>query len=149
MSCSHYAEQISCLLDDELVAEQQAELFGHLAACSNCRSFFETILRTRNALARDTIPYPAELDSVILAAQFRPAPARLAAWWQRPLTHSRLAVAAVALLVIAGTAYVTKITRPAPTTRYEVLFALPTVEVYPEESGSKQADSTHVEQVLQ
>jgi predicted anti-sigma-YlaC factor YlaD len=148
MSCHHYEEQISCLLDDELAIEQHAELFGHLVECPECRSFLSAMLNYRGAIRRDEIPFPIELDCTILKPHSRLALEKIAAWWRRPIAHSRLAVAAAALLVVAGTAVVTRMSRPAPAARFQVLYALPAIEIYADDSGTMNADSLNSDHVL-
>jgi predicted anti-sigma-YlaC factor YlaD len=53
MSCETAQEQVSLLIDAELEGSAQAKLFGHLEGCSECRSFFDSMVRFRKAAHMD------------------------------------------------------------------------------------------------
>lgn len=61
MNCEANQEQVSLLIDAELEAADQVGVFKHLEGCSDCRLFFQSMIRLRKAAKRD-------LDEISLAA---------------------------------------------------------------------------------
>ena len=68
MNCEQYQEQISQFIDGELLPTAETELFAHLGACEQCRTFLKNALSLRNTLALTRqIDVPASLDQRVLA----------------------------------------------------------------------------------
>ena len=104
MDCEHGQEQLALLLDGEAAAAGQGELFAHLGVCDACRRWFDVVMSTRAAAARDrdavaheadAIPLPLPLPSAAPAGRARPR--RLPAW-RLPVPLA----ATLAVLLVAG-----------------------------------------------
>ena len=68
MNCEQYQEQISQLIDGELLPAAETELFVHLGVCEHCRTFLKNTLSLRNTLAFNRqIDVPASLDQHVRA----------------------------------------------------------------------------------
>ncbi len=104
MDCTQRQEHISAMLDGELEASRQRELFAHLSGCADCRLFMETTLHAREVLKEEVADLPAGIDEEVLA-RLAEAPA--------PATHRRstgrvvqlrfaAAASIAALLLVAG-----------------------------------------------
>lgn len=58
-NCRDYADQISAFLDGELSRPERGELMEHMAACRNCRQYFEDLTAIRDAAAEiGEVPVP-------------------------------------------------------------------------------------------
>ncbi len=55
MTCEHFQEQISELIDNELACEAEPELFSHLGTCTDCRGYFAAVLKLRSSLVMDAL----------------------------------------------------------------------------------------------
>ena len=67
MCCSDKQEQITSFIDGELSTRDQIELFKHLAACPDCHSFIDVMMRWRDIQKREQINYPVEIDETLLS----------------------------------------------------------------------------------
>lgn len=65
MSCEARQEQVSLLIDAELEETGQVALFRHLEGCSECRLFFHSMHRFRNAAKRDQEELNRTADEVL------------------------------------------------------------------------------------
>ena len=54
-------------LDGELDPARQPDLFGHLAACADCRTQFDALLAFRLAARQEPLPVPATADAALFA----------------------------------------------------------------------------------
>ena len=100
-SCSEYQELISRLLDEDLSADEQAELERHVSGCAECRAMLDAFRSLSGALAEDLEEVPAGLHESIMADARREALRRR----QAPKRVRRfLAMAACAALVILAAA---------------------------------------------
>ena len=66
MYCNDQQELITFFIDGELAIPEQIELFKHLAVCSDCQSFIDTMMRMREIEKREQIRCPSEVDEAIL-----------------------------------------------------------------------------------
>ena len=77
-------ERLNLYVDGELPAAEQSALFGHLAACADCRDTFNALLAFRLAVRHDALAVPPAADEAFLARLDRlrrathPAPDRAA-----------------------------------------------------------------------
>jgi anti-sigma factor RsiW len=71
MECTNYREQINQFIDGELGMRQQADLFRHLAACTACQTLIDGLVRMKEDIRKEQIPYPQELDDAILGQLLR------------------------------------------------------------------------------
>lgn len=55
MTCTDYQQGISEFVDLELKAEDQPDLFRHLAECEECRGFLGNLLRLRSSLGGEIL----------------------------------------------------------------------------------------------
>ena len=67
MNCNEYQEQTNLFIDGELSMTAQIELFKHLAQCVECQTFIDAMVRIKDARWKEEIPYPPELDEMILS----------------------------------------------------------------------------------
>ncbi len=65
MSCEAKQEQLSLLIDAELQEPDQVGLFRHLEGCSDCRLFFRSMIRLRNAAKRDQEEIALTADEIL------------------------------------------------------------------------------------
>jgi hypothetical protein len=65
VSCEAKQEQVSLLIDAELEEPAQVILFKHLEGCSDCRLFFDSMLRFRKATKRDQEEINLAADEVL------------------------------------------------------------------------------------
>jgi len=66
MDCAKYQEQINQFIDGELEMRPQVELFQHLAICAGCQSLIDAMMRMKEAVRNERIPFPSGLDDAIL-----------------------------------------------------------------------------------
>jgi predicted anti-sigma-YlaC factor YlaD len=127
MTCQHYQQQSSALLDGELVSARSVDLFAHLAGCESCRTFLADLTalnrRVQAGLRAETFSPPLE------ARPFRFEQSLARPVWLRHVSVRLPIAAAVALATIALvfwslTSHVTQ----APPQRVYVS-TLPVVEV--------------------
>lgn len=109
MSCETWQEQVSLLIDAELPEPDEAGLFGHLEACFECRLFFGSVVRFREAARKDREDILHAADEVLPARSplFRePRPARTRGWLRIPAGGWRVpapvALGAAAALIVIG-----------------------------------------------
>ena len=67
MICNDKLELISAFIDGELSPRNKLELFKHIAACPDCRSFIDVMIRMREVEKKEQIIYPAEIDETLLS----------------------------------------------------------------------------------
>ncbi len=98
-------------VDGELDASAQPALFGHLAACADCRAQFDALLAFRLAARQEPLAVPASADAALFARlddlrrTSRRAPDRRAE--RAPLGGAlRRRVSVGAMLAVAGLAVV-------------------------------------------
>jgi hypothetical protein len=65
VSCEAKQEQVSLLIDAELEEPDQVVLFRHLEGCSDCRLFFDSMLRFRKATKRDQEEINLAADEIL------------------------------------------------------------------------------------
>jgi hypothetical protein len=65
VSCEARQEQVSLLIDAELEERDQVILFRHLEGCSDCRLFFDSMLRFRKATKRDQEEINLAADEIL------------------------------------------------------------------------------------
>jgi len=66
MDCTKHQEEINQFIDGELEMRPQVELFQHLAVCVGCQSLIDAMMRMKEAVRNERIPFPSELDDAIL-----------------------------------------------------------------------------------
>jgi hypothetical protein len=66
MTCREMQELIHDHFEEGVGDDRQQIIFGHIAGCHGCRTFFDTIIRTHAAGQQDQTTYPAELDDVLI-----------------------------------------------------------------------------------
>jgi hypothetical protein len=62
MNCSHYREQVSLFMDNELAPGAQTQLFDHLANCPDCHLFLDSIMKFKSIKHEEEIAFPEEID---------------------------------------------------------------------------------------
>jgi hypothetical protein len=65
VTCVAKQEQVSLLIDAELEEADQVTLFRHLEECSDCRLFFHSMIRFRNAAKRDQEELNLAADEIL------------------------------------------------------------------------------------
>ena len=109
MTCEVYEEQISALIDHELMDEEMGVLFAHLSTCRTCRHSLQSVLDLRSDLAQQSPPMvPKELDEKLLTrlVVVQRAKADRKAFpsfaWQGRISAPMPAVAGIVLLLMIG-----------------------------------------------
>lgn len=108
MDCETKQEQVSLLIDGELPEADQVGLFRHLEDCSDCRFFFHSMVRLRNAARRDQEAIEHTADEILPAWNPTPErrPGRTRSRWVEILTGGWRMPApvaiALAIALIAG-----------------------------------------------
>lgn len=90
-NCEHYRQQISQLLDGELLAEQVQTLRAHLRTCPDCRRAYDDFLAIQAAVRDAAAEPPADLTARIMQ-QVRREPVPMAprtATPTRPVRHTQ------------------------------------------------------------
>lgn len=101
MKCEDVLELISASLDDELTAQQEAQLQAHLDQCGKCRALREELLGLREGCGQLEAAPPPALKEQIMAAL--PAQDRETAKKRRSRWKSWAAMAAaLALIAVAA-----------------------------------------------
>ena len=139
MNCVEYEEQVSALIDNELVDQESEVLFTHLSTCETCRATLRSELELRASLKEDVPPLaPKELDVKILNTvskvdrQLGAQTVMRKAVWQRRVSMPWPLAAAIAGLFLIGGLAATSVWSPfnkQPQVRTVYITALPTVEV--------------------
>jgi anti-sigma factor RsiW len=143
MKCDEYQEQVSALIDNELVDQESELLFAHLSECAACRATLRSELELRANLKEDVPPLaPKELDEKVLSTmskaegQSKSRRVMRRAIWQRNVSMPWPLAAAIAGLFLIGGLAVTSVWSPfnkppvEPQVRIVYITALPTVEVH-------------------
>lgn len=66
-NCQDYEDQISAFLDGELSGPERGELMEHMAACQDCRQYFEDLAAIHEAIMGfDEAPVPEEFTQRVL-----------------------------------------------------------------------------------
>ena len=112
MNCTNSREQINHFIDGELELRPQAELFRHLAECADCQSLIDGLVRVKEGIRNERIPYPQELDDAILGRILTRTPGatdtvrgirqRESLWGRRVAVPLHLAVSFAVLVIIAA-----------------------------------------------
>jgi predicted anti-sigma-YlaC factor YlaD len=108
MNCLHTQDNLSQLMDGELPASFEADVFLHLSGCEVCRAFFKNLLTLREELASARVPQvPASLDRrVLTASQSSRKAMRYISWIQPGRMYSFRAIGLAVLLSIVTTIFV-------------------------------------------
>jgi hypothetical protein len=77
MDCTNYQERINRFIDGELEMRQQVDLFRHLAGCTTCQTLIDGLVRMKEDIRNERIPYPQELDDAVLGQILTDAPKRM------------------------------------------------------------------------
>lgn len=120
--CSRNRKLIAWLALNALDGQQAAALRAHLADCEGCRGYWEEISKVTEGLAAaqpDSSLEASELFYRRVAGRLRAVesssvPENLAAWFRSSTLNWRVAVPAVAVLVIALLAVVAPRQHPSP-----------------------------------
>lgn len=107
MNCHEIRELISCMLDDQLSAEDSAIVTAHLADCPECMRVFEafhTISLTLEEMEDVPVGFTEDVMTRIRQSNTKPIPKK------RPISIFRMAgmaaaAACVALVMMAGTRF--------------------------------------------
>jgi len=134
MKCEMYEEQISALIDHELMDEEMGVLFAHLSTCRTCRHSLQSVLDLRSDLTREIPPMaPKELDEKVLQSDTRSMlyagdrkPLRLAVWKRRVSLPVPVAAAIMAILIASSVALSSLWSK----TQTVYITAFPVVEVH-------------------
>ena len=112
MNCIEHKEQANLFIDGELESRQQMELFKHLAECTDCQSFVDAIVRTKEASRREQIQYPADIDETLFSKiasrkitssrNEQHSHARTIFWRRRVTLPAPLFAAAVIVVLVFG-----------------------------------------------
>ncbi|MFZ1683917.1 MAG: anti-sigma factor [Candidatus Zixiibacteriota bacterium] len=155
MNCNEYAEQIDLMVTGELGEEEQVSLHAHLEHCRDCRALFHTVVQIKQEARSEKMPYPASLDQRVMDRidWIDDARSRSHSWKRVPWP---IAIAAAFFLCATGF-WVGRSLAPNPspeigrntgsalvtnTTRIEVLYAIPAVEVVDYSTARTCSDST-------
>jgi predicted anti-sigma-YlaC factor YlaD len=156
VNCDNYSEQVSLLVDADLASNLHADLFAHLGHCAECRTLLDTALRLRRAAQQENAQFPDHLDQHLKAklGLATPIPERL---HSRALSWSLAAAATILLCAGAfwigrsgapkvepedGSTTTTSAALVSNTTRIEVLYAIPAVEVVGYSTARAVTDTT-------
>jgi anti-sigma factor RsiW len=108
-------------VDGELAPAEQPELFGHLAACADCRAQFDALLAFRRAVRDEPLVLPPAANTAVLARLDRlrrtSARARARRAERSPLAgtlHRRVSLGAALMVTLAVAAMGLAIGRPQP-----------------------------------
>ena len=109
MTCDERQLQLSRLMDADTGDLEQAGLFTHLEGCTECRHFFDSLIRFRSTARQDREEVlrqaderlPARLRLPVRPGARRPPGAWLSSWW-RPGLPVPAAIAFAVLLLVAG-----------------------------------------------
>lgn len=118
-ACERYEEDLSSLIDGELSAQREAELQGHLDACTGCRQRLEALRGVDRALAEVALPEVSAELRTRLQAQIQSIPEREVATRTTPLpprARRRLTGPALgAALALAASVAIYLAVAPEPT----------------------------------
>ena len=64
--CKEYEARINALIDDELTAQERAQVLEHMAQCPACHAYWEELLQIRDAL-REPVEVPAGFADGVMA----------------------------------------------------------------------------------
>jgi hypothetical protein len=110
MECTKYREQINQFIDGELEMRPQVELFRHLADCAPCQTLIDGLVRLKEDIRNERIPYPPELDDAILGrilndrtgyAKWAGEALRRGSVWSRQVSAPAHLAASLAIVIIA------------------------------------------------
>ncbi len=105
MDCSKYEAYCSAYLDNELTAEEQAILLGHLANCAHCAAYLEHLRTLRTRLSYETVVLPTHLHDTVMDTVLQAAQATVVPLEKRrhfPVFSMLAAAVVVVLLVTTG-----------------------------------------------
>lgn len=152
MKCIEIQTQLDLLLDGELTNEFEESVFGHLAACKECRTYVSILTQARVAMRKEVSEVPHGLDERVLRLLNGRSTSIV-----RPLWRSRIPVpipllAAALLCLVALTVFVlidrteegkqqTMTGNLVRAERIEYLYVLPAVEVVGSKSSTTSSGS--------
>ena len=169
MDCTSRQEQTSLFIDGELSMSDQVDLFKHLAVCTECQLFLDSLLKWKEIQRRESVQFPAEIDEAVLSgieqgdAVRRDLPRRnerIPSFWGKRITLPvPMALAVGAALVIAVALLISFVARspepdqalrtifagkkmPSQPTTIIFLYGLPEVQVVGEASSSQRVEKT-------
>lgn len=97
--CDEFGEELSALLDGELLPEREASVRAHVAGCADCRAELAVLERVDPWLARVAAPEPsARLADALRARIAAEAPPARRRWLAPPVAVATLAAAAALAL---------------------------------------------------
>jgi anti-sigma factor RsiW len=111
MECAKYQEQINQFIDGELEMRPQVEMFQHLAGCAGCQALIDAMMRMKEAVHNERIPFPSGLDDAILGqilsrAEVQQTPhgmeRRRERLWNRQVSIPVHLAASFAIIIIAA-----------------------------------------------
>jgi predicted anti-sigma-YlaC factor YlaD len=108
MNCNEYIDGINMLLDGALDESTQISLFSHLKDCTECRMYFDTMLRVRQISATEQIPFPEEIDRIVLSNIRKESVKSTRSFWNWSIRISA-PIAAAVILAIASLAIISGI----------------------------------------
>ena len=65
MNCTNYREQVSAFVDNELDPGSQTQLFDHLANCSECHLFLDSLMKFKSMKHQEELEFPTEVDGYL------------------------------------------------------------------------------------
>ncbi len=105
MDCSKYEAYCSAYLDNELTADEQAILLGHISNCAHCAAYLEHLRTLRSRLSYETVLLPKALHDTVMDAVLKEAQATVVPLEKRrhfPVFSMLAAAVIVVLLVTTG-----------------------------------------------
>jgi anti-sigma factor RsiW len=138
MTCDDYQENVSQLLDGELLIGEEPALFRHLGDCDSCRTFLKAVLQLRHALlVSQPVRVSEKADHAIArrlgkAGAAMPDRGAVHIWRRRVSIRLPVAAVAAAFLItfsIVISSMVAPVSRPATAERVVYVMTLPTVDV--------------------
>lgn len=108
-NCNKYQERISAFLDDMLPEDERLALMEHLAACPDCRQYFDDQIAIHHALVELDADAPAGfaqqvMDRVKVTPQDKPVKKTISfpVWRRWAATAACCAIAALGVLGLGG-----------------------------------------------
>ena len=112
MKCTEYEGHVNQFIDGETSLAEQARLLQHLAICDQCQIMLHSVMHMREAVRKEVITYPSELDRSVLGQNLpRSFTTHVAAsqanrgqsFWDRHIVlPTHLAVSAAILITAIG-----------------------------------------------
>jgi anti-sigma factor RsiW len=159
MNCDEYIDGINVLLDGTLDESTQISLFSHLKDCTECRMYLDTMLRVRQISTTEQIPFPDEIDQVVMRNIRKQSSKSTSSFWNWSIRISAPIAAAVilavaSLAIISGIISASKekeriIRQEQQTSGSRVVHAypvyvLPPIEIVADNNGIQITDSVKI-----